>query len=70
MCSNYGEVFRAVDSRSGNSVALKKARVYGDHNDLLKEGTFLKQCNSNFIVKYYDMFYDQNAFYVTYSWKW
>ena len=49
---------------------MKKARVYVDHNDLLKEGNFLKQCNSNFIVKYYDMFYDQNAFYVTYSWKW
>ena len=48
---------------------MKKARVYVDHNDLLKEGNFLKQCNSSFIVKYYDMFYDQNAFYVTYSWK-
>jgi len=50
---SYGAVFKAVDSRDGQTVAIKVLTVENeDAADLQKEINILKECNSPYIVKY------------------
>mmetsp|Transcript_25644 Transcript_25644/g.47841 ORF Transcript_25644/g.47841 Transcript_25644/m.47841 type:complete len:484 (-) Transcript_25644:126-1577(-) len=50
---SYGAVFKAVDTRDGQTVAIKVLTVENeDAADLQKEINILKECNSPYIVKY------------------
>ena len=60
-------MYLALDSKYGNRVAVKKTRVYKEHKGLQNEVHILKQCDSDFIVRYYDAFCDQDSFYVSHS---
>ena len=60
-------MFLALDSKYGNRVAIKKTRVYREHKGLQNEVHILKQCDSDFIVRYYDTFCDQDLLYVSHS---
>ena len=60
-------MYLALDSKYGNRVAVKKTRVYKEHKGLQNEVHILKQCDSDFIVRYYDAFCYQDFFYVSHS---
>ena len=60
-------MYLALDSKYGNRVAIKKTRVYKEHKGLQNEVHILKQCDSDFIVRYYDAFCDRDSFYVSHS---
>ena len=60
-------MYLALDSKYGNRVAVKKTRAYKEQEGLQDEVHILKQCDSDFIVRYYDAFCDQDSFYVSHS---
>ena len=60
-------MYLALDSKYGNRVAIKKTRAYKEHQGLQNEVRILKQCDSDFIVRYYDTFCDKDCFYVSHS---
>ena len=60
-------MYLALDSKYGNRVAVKKTRAYKEQEGLQDEVHILKQCDSDFIVRYYDTFCDQDSFYVSHS---
>src|SRR4051794_9160694 len=50
---SYGSVFKALDRRDGKVVAIKVLEVENeDTAELQKEINILKECNSDFIVRY------------------
>ena len=49
---SYGSVFKAVDTRDGQLVAVKILEIGEDAEDLMQEIRILKNCNSRFIVSY------------------
>ena len=53
--SGFGEVFVALDKSSNDLVAIKKLKVVLDENEIVSESKLLKECQSRFIVRYYDV---------------
>ena len=52
-CSSYGSVFKALDKRDGKIVAIKVLEVENEDTlELMKEINILKECNSDYIVRY------------------
>ena len=53
--SGFGEVFVALDKTSNDLVAIKKLKVVLDENEIVSESKLLKECQSRYIVRYYDV---------------
>ena len=53
--SGFGEVFVALDKASNDLVAIKKLKVVLDENEVVSESKLLKECQSRYIVRYYDV---------------
>lgn len=52
--SPYGEVFVALDKKSNDLVAIKRLKPIGNGNAIETELELLKECQSRYIVRYYD----------------
>lgn len=53
--SGFGEVFVALDKTSNDLVAIKRVKVVTDDDAIANESKMLKECQSRFIVRYYDV---------------
>ena len=53
--SPYGEVFVALDKKSNDLVAMKRLKPIGNVNAIETELQWLKECQSRYIVRYYDV---------------
>ena len=53
--SGFGEVFVALDNSSGDLVAIKKVKTTANDDTIKSESQLLKECQSRYIVKYYNV---------------
>ena len=53
--SGFGEVFVALDKTSNDLVAIKRVKMVTDDDAIANESKMLKECQSRFIVRYYDV---------------
>ena len=53
--SGFGEVFVALDNSSGDLVAIKKVKTTANDDTIKSESQLLKECQSRYIVRYYDV---------------
>ncbi len=53
--SPYGEVFVAQDKKSNDLVAIKRLKPIGNGNAIETELELLKECQSRYIVRYYNV---------------
>ena len=51
----FGEVFVALDKTSNDLVAIKRVRILMNDNEIESESKLLKECQSRYIVRYYDV---------------
>ena len=58
--SAFGEVFRAVENKSRDFVALKRIKIMVNSSQLQSENALLKECNSKYIVRYYGIVSNRN----------
>ena len=58
--SAFGEVFRAVENKSRDFVALKRIKMAVSSSQLQSESALLKECNSKYIVRYYGIVSSRN----------
>ena len=52
-------MYVARDRRTQEMVAIKRCSRMGDNCNMRKELQLLKNCNSQFVVQYYDVFIDE-----------
>ena len=62
--SGFGEVFMALDNVSHDLVAIKKVKLLSDDKRIEKESELLKECQSRYIVRYYDVLRMENELWV------
>ena len=62
--SSYGSVWKARHKKSNRTVAIKIIPAESDLNDLMKEITILKECKSDFIIRYYGSYYKDGDLWV------
>ena len=55
MVSGFGEVFVALDRRSNDLVAIKRVKMQMDDGKIASESRLLKECQSRYTVRYYDL---------------
>ena len=48
-------MFRAVENKSRDFVALKRIKMVVSSSQLQSENALLKECNSKYIVRYFDL---------------
>ena len=53
--SSYGEVFVALDKSSYDHVVIKKVKTSISDSGIESESRLLKECQSRFIVRYYNV---------------
>lgn len=63
--SSYGSVWKARHKKSNRIVAVKIIPADTDLNDLMKEITILKECRSDFIIRYYGSYYKDGDLWVS-----
>ena len=51
----FGEVFVALDKASNDLVAIKRVKMVMEDEEIASESELLKECQSRFIVRYYDV---------------
>ena len=51
----FGEVFVALNKTSREMVAIKRVKLVLDGNAVESESKLLKECQSRYIVRYYDV---------------
>jgi serine/threonine protein kinase len=56
---SYGSVWRATHRKTGNALAIKRVPIENDIEDIVTETTFLKECKSPYVVRYYGSFLDK-----------
>ena len=54
-CSGFGEVFVALDKSSNDLVAIKRVKMVMEDEQIASESKLLKECQSRYIVRYYDV---------------
>lgn len=64
MDRGFGEVYKALEKRSGMYVAIKKIRLLGYSASLPPEQEILLKCNSPFIVRYIGVIPNENELWV------
>ena len=62
--SGFGEVFVALDKTSNDLVAIKKMKMASDTSVIENESRLLQECNSKYIVRYYDVIRKDNEVWV------
>ena len=62
--SSYGSVWKARHKKANRTVAIKIIPAESDLNDLMKEITILKECKSDFIIRYYGSYYKDGDLWV------
>ena len=62
--SSYGSVYKARHKKSNRIVAIKIIPADSDLNDLMKEISILKECKSDFIIRYYGSYYKEGDLWV------
>lgn len=55
MNSSFGEVFDALNRTTNERVIIKEMKLLPNLNTMEKECQLLKECQSNFLVRYYDV---------------
>ena len=50
---SYGEVYSALDQRTGKMVAIKAIPIESDLTDIQKEIAILRKCRSPYVVSYF-----------------
>ena len=60
----FGEVFVALDKKSNDLVAIKKVKPLLNEDELENEWKLLKECQSRYIVRYYDVLRREAEFWV------
>ena len=53
--SGFGEVFAALDKTSNDLVAIKRVKMVMEDEEIASESKLLKECQSRYIVRYYDV---------------
>ena len=53
--SGFGEVFVALDKTSNDLVAIKRVKMVMEDEEIASESKLLKECQSRYIVRYYDV---------------
>ena len=53
--SGFGEVFVALDKSSNDLVAIKRVKMVMEDDQIASESKLLKECQSRYIVRYYDV---------------
>ena len=53
--SGFGEVFVALDKKSNDLVAIKRVKPLLNEDRLENEWKLLRECQSRYIVRYYDV---------------
>ena len=51
----FGEVFVALDKSSNDLVAIKRVKMVMEDDQIASESKLLKECQSRYIVRYYDV---------------
>ena len=51
----FGEVFVALDKSSNDLVAIKRVKMMMEDSEIASESELLKECQSRYIVRYYDV---------------
>ena len=51
----FGEVFVALDKSSNDLVAIKQVKMVMEDDQIASESKLLKECQSRYIVRYYDV---------------
>ena len=51
----FGEVFVALDKKSNDLVAIKRVKMVMEDDQIASESKLLKECQSRYIVRYYDV---------------
>ena len=51
----FGEVFVVLDKSSNDLVAIKQVKMVMEGDQIASESKLLKECQSRFIVRYYDV---------------
>ena len=51
----FGEVFVALDKTSNDLVAIKRVKMVMEDEEIASESKLLKECQSRYIVRYYDV---------------
>jgi serine/threonine protein kinase len=57
---SYGSVYKALDTRTGKVVAIKKVPIDEDFDDVIKEVQFLHSLSHRFIVHYEGAYYNSD----------
>lgn len=55
----------ALDKTSSDYVAIKKVRMNGNEDKIKSESRLLKECQSRYIVRYYDVLTGENELWVS-----
>ena len=63
--SGFGEVYVAKDRMSNDLVAIKKVKPLLNEDELENEWKLLKECQSRYIVRYYDVLTGENELWVS-----
>ena len=53
--SGFGEVYVALDKKSNDLVAIKRVKMVMEDDQIASESKLLKECQSRYIVRYYDV---------------
>ena len=53
--SGFGEVFVTLDKASNDLVAIKRVKMVMEDEEIASESKLLKECQSRYIVRYYDV---------------
>ena len=53
--SGFGEVVAALDKKSNDLVAIKRVKMVMEDDQSASESKLLKECQSRYIVRYYDV---------------
>ena len=53
--SGFGEVFVALNKTSNDLVAIKRVKMVMEDAEIANESKLLKECQSRYIVRYYDV---------------
>ena len=51
----FGEVFDALNKKSNERMVIKKVKLVADNETIEKESQLLRECQSRYIVRYYDV---------------
>ena len=62
----FGEVFVALDKESNDLVAIKRVKMVMEDDQIASESKLLKECQSRYIVRYYDVMRMESELWVRY----